>query len=53
MRHLLTCLAAFLLSQVAALHAIEFKLAGMLTDQAVLKRECSIPVWGWANLGAP
>ena len=40
-----------LLAPTAVLHADEIKLASVFTDHAVLQRDASVPIWGWARPG--
>jgi sialate O-acetylesterase len=44
-------LIALLPGPLAVLHAGELKLASVFTDHAVLQREASVPIWGWARPG--
>ncbi len=51
MRKLLTISAIFFIALVTPTQANELKLARVFSDQMVLQREQSVPVWGWANPG--
>ena len=47
----LLALAAVLLTPLAAVPAGELKLASVFADHAVLQRDASVPIWGWASPG--
>ena len=42
---------ALLLAPLAVLHAAEPKLASVFSDHAILQRDASVPIWGWAGPG--